>query len=137
MCGHVEVVEVIINFVIDKNIDLNSRDNAQRTGYFNACAYPSDNRRKISHILRENAERIGLDLNIRDVFTNLTGEEMIIRSEREKRDFQTTNFVCMTGCCHYFNPYPNNFPKTPDVEEDAMEGLLFVDEDAIEVIEID
>ena len=110
--GNVEVVKVIIEFAIEKNIDLNRADNTYRSGYINACFYTSDNRRKISNILRENAERIGLDLNFRDL-TGKTGDYWRIRHERNNEMHpKTTTFVCTNDCCLSFNPYPKNFPMT-------------------------
>ena len=114
--GNVEVVKVIMEFAIEKSIDLNKADNAHRPGYFNACFYPSDNRRKISKLLRENGVRIGLDLNFRDIYTNMTGDEWRIRRESSSRPIHpvTTLFVCTNDCCLKFNPYPKNFPKMSD-----------------------
>ena len=110
--GNVEVVKVIIEFAIEKNIDLNRADNTYRSGYINACFYTSDNRRKISNILWENGERIGLDLNFRDL-TGKTGDYWRIRHERNNEMHpKTTTFVCTNDCCLSFNPYPKKFPMT-------------------------
>ena len=153
--GNVRMIQTFMEYAIEKNIDLNGRDHVWRTGYIHACMMSSgwEENRQVADMLRENANDIGLDLELRDF--GRTGDDWIAFNQRRRYQGRSIHYQeqyfkryhCWYGCCLKHNPYPNSLANERHgsspwqyqdaVEEDAMEVLLVADEDDIEVIEIE
>ena len=105
--GKVEIIPLFIEYAVEKNIDVNARDNLSKTGYIHTCMLSREHEenRQVAEILRENADHIGLNLGIRDIYTNRTGDEW--RTKRIYRDSRKMH-ICLNGCCLRHNPYPNS-----------------------------
>ena len=145
--GNIKTVKVIIEYAVERNIDLNKQDKLKATGYINTCTltYPTFKKyRIISQMLRDNAERIGLDLTKKDI-SGRTGDDWNrqrdldewILSAREKLTSKLyQNFCTKNECCRIFNPYPkSNVPaQLHDVrpEEHSVAGrkMILSDDDS-------
>ena len=136
--GNIKTVKVFIELAVERNIDLNMQDNLTATGYINACIinYPTFKKyRKISQMLRDNAERIGLDLTKKDI-SGRTGDDWNRQrdlndeqplSAREKRTSKIyQNFCTKNECCGIFNPYPkSNVPaRLEKPQEHSVPGRI-------------